>query len=115
VLNTPPLSSSSIQETNPPLEARAESGDSFSYQPAIGSPKAKTSPVESGKAAKGLSHRFMLGGLPCYLLLCYRFQQAILIPTAMIEGIATIQFGTVVPNRSKLPVIQSPTIAMGLA
>jgi hypothetical protein len=45
VLSTPPLNSSSIQEANPPPEARAESVDSFSHQPGIGSQKAKTSPV----------------------------------------------------------------------
>jgi hypothetical protein len=45
----------------------------------------------------------------------YRLQQAIEILTAMIAGIAIIQFWTVVPNRSKLPASQSPTIAIGQA
>jgi hypothetical protein len=45
VLSTPPLNSSSIQKASCPPEARAESTDSFSHQPGIGSPKAKTSPV----------------------------------------------------------------------
>ena len=35
VLSTPPLNSSSIQDTNLPLAARAESVNSFSRQPAI--------------------------------------------------------------------------------
>ena len=35
VLSTPPLNSSSIQDTNVPLGARGESVDSFSHQPAI--------------------------------------------------------------------------------
>ena len=35
VLSTPPLNSSSIQDTNLPLAARAESVDLFSRQPAI--------------------------------------------------------------------------------
>jgi hypothetical protein len=36
VLSTPPLNSSSIQNANPLLEARAESVDSFFHQPGIG-------------------------------------------------------------------------------
>jgi hypothetical protein len=63
VLSTPPLNSSSIQEANPPPEALAESVDSFSHQPAIGQSEGQTLTSESGKPAKGLSRRLMLGGL----------------------------------------------------
>ncbi len=63
VLSTPPLNSSSIQSTNPPPEARAESVDSFSCQPAIGQPESGNLTSESGKPVKGLSRRHMLAGL----------------------------------------------------
>ena len=47
VLSTPPLNSSSIQNANPPPEARAESVDSFSLQPAIGQPESGNLTSES--------------------------------------------------------------------
>jgi hypothetical protein len=51
--STPPLSSSSIQDTNPPPGARSESVDSFSLQPAIGQPEsgnlASNSPEPVGR------------------------------------------------------------------
>jgi hypothetical protein len=63
VLSTPPLNSSSIQKANPPSEARAESVDSFSHQPAIGQRESGNLTSESGKPAKGLSRRAALAGL----------------------------------------------------
>jgi hypothetical protein len=63
VLSTPPLNSSSIQEANPPPVALGESVDSFSRQPGIGQPETTKLASESGKPAKGLSRRLMLGGL----------------------------------------------------
>jgi len=63
VHSTPPLNSSSIQEANPPPEARGESADSFSHQPGIAQPESRNLTSESGKPAKGLSRRLMLGGL----------------------------------------------------
>jgi hypothetical protein len=63
VLSTPPLNSSSIQDTNPPPEARAESVDSFSHHPAIGQPESQKLTCESKKPASGLSRRNMLGAL----------------------------------------------------
>jgi hypothetical protein len=36
VHSTPPTNTSSVQGANPPLDARAESVDSFLHQPAIG-------------------------------------------------------------------------------
>ena len=41
VLSTPPRNSSSIQAGNPPLEARADSVDSFSHQPGVGHPESQ--------------------------------------------------------------------------
>jgi hypothetical protein len=52
VLSTPPLNSSSIQEASPPPEARAESLDSFSHQPAIRQPESRTLTSESVKPAE---------------------------------------------------------------
>jgi hypothetical protein len=63
VHSTPPLNSSSIQKTDPPLGARAESVDSFSHQPGIGQPEGPNLASDSRKPAKGLSRRLMLGGL----------------------------------------------------
>jgi hypothetical protein len=57
VLSTPPLNSSSIQEGNPPLEARAESVDSFSSQSAVGQRESANRTGESGKRSDGLSRR----------------------------------------------------------
>jgi hypothetical protein len=42
---------------------RAESVDSFSHLPSIGQPESENLASESGKPAKGLSRRLMLGGL----------------------------------------------------
>jgi hypothetical protein len=63
VLSTPPLNSSSIHNANSPPEARAESVDSLAHQPATGQPESRNLTGESGKPAKGLSRRLMLGGL----------------------------------------------------
>jgi hypothetical protein len=63
VLSTPPLNSSSIQETNPPPEARAESVDSFSHQPAIRQPESRNLVSESRKPVNGLSRRAALAGV----------------------------------------------------
>jgi hypothetical protein len=63
VLSTPPLNSSSVQNTNPPAEARAESVDSFSHQASIGQHESRNLSSESGKASKGLSRRATLAGL----------------------------------------------------
>jgi hypothetical protein len=63
VLSTPPLNSSSIQNANPPPEARAESVDSFSHQPAIGQPESRTLASDSPKPLERLSRRNVLAGL----------------------------------------------------
>jgi hypothetical protein len=63
VLSTPPLNSSSIQSTNPPLEARPESVDSFSHHPAIGQPESENLTGDSPKPVEGLSRRAALAGL----------------------------------------------------
>jgi hypothetical protein len=63
VLSTPPLNSSSIQKANPPSEARGQSVDSFSPQPAIGQPDGGNLASESAKPVGGLSRRHMLAGL----------------------------------------------------
>jgi hypothetical protein len=57
------LNSSSIQETNPPSEARAESLDSFSPQPAIGQPRGGDLASDSPEPVSGLSRRTALVGL----------------------------------------------------
>ena len=63
VLSTPLLNSSSIQNTNPPPEALAESVDSFSHQPDTGRPASQNLISESPGPAGGLSRRNMLAGL----------------------------------------------------
>ena len=63
VHSTPPLNSSSIQNANPPLQAPAESVDSFSLQPAIGQPESENLTSESAKPGGGLSRRHMLAAL----------------------------------------------------
>jgi hypothetical protein len=63
VLSTPPLNTSSIQETNPPLEARAESVDSFSHQPGIRLHGSRTIVSDSPRPAERLSRRNVLVGL----------------------------------------------------
>ena len=64
VLSTPPLNSSSIQDANCPPEARAESADSFSPQPAIGHPESRTPAGGSSvERSEGLSRRNVLAGL----------------------------------------------------
>jgi hypothetical protein len=60
VLSTPPMRTSLIQDANRPPEARGDSVDSFSPQPAIGQ---RTSPNASTKPSGGLSRRHMLAGL----------------------------------------------------
>jgi hypothetical protein len=57
VLSTPPLNTSSIQSTNPPPEAPAESVDSFSHQPGIGQPESENLTSESARPADRLSRR----------------------------------------------------------
>ena len=47
----------------PMFPPRAESVDSFSHPPGIGQPESRNLASESGKPAKGLSRRHMLGGL----------------------------------------------------
>ena len=68
VLSTPPLNSSSIQDANPPPEARAESVDSFSRQPAIGQPHGQTIASDSPKPAEGLPRRNALACLAALLV-----------------------------------------------
>jgi hypothetical protein len=45
VLSTPPTNTSSLQAANPPPEARAESVDSFSFQPSRTTGRTKRPPV----------------------------------------------------------------------
>lgn len=63
VHSTPPTNSSSIQNTNPPPEARAESVDSFSHQPGIGQPESLNLTSESARPVEGLSRRAALAAL----------------------------------------------------
>jgi hypothetical protein len=63
VLSTPPLNSSSIQNTNSLPEATPESADSFSPQPGIGQPQGQNLTSESGKPVNGLSRLKVLVGL----------------------------------------------------